>query len=319
MTSALVSLPPRRCQYGSSWALKLQSPSELLCFGLEKGRREICSLFSSFGTGKRGCSWTLQNALCWLREEKNWVAEAEEVPGRLRAEEAQISGCSEKSELREEVRQRRGLDFKLAPLMGTESQSEGDSGDSLQLELRDQQLTTRQYGGFFPWVGASYRLQVHHGAKPLQWLNRLTQRSQTFLSQYARDAGFLTLPEAPLSADEALSKHYLDFREETAAKQSCWSRPQDANSAPSNELIQKTLQPCERLPRPLPPGLGGSRLRRSLQAFARRPRRRTPLQLLNHVGLAGLEDSEGEATSLERGHTHILQRFVASQLEVHCP
>ena len=31
-------------------------------------------------------------------------------------------------------------------------------------------LIVRQYGGFFPWVGASYRLQVHHGAKPLQWL-----------------------------------------------------------------------------------------------------------------------------------------------------
>ena len=25
---------------------------------------------------------------------------------------------------------------------------------------------------------------------------------------------------------QALSKHYLDFREETAAKQSCWTRPQ---------------------------------------------------------------------------------------------
>jgi hypothetical protein len=29
------------------------------------------------------CSWRLLNALCWLREEKNWVAEAtEEVAAR---------------------------------------------------------------------------------------------------------------------------------------------------------------------------------------------------------------------------------------------
>ena len=31
-------------------------------------------------------------------------------------------------------------------------------------------LLLRQYGGFYPWVGAGYRLQVHQGAKPLQWL-----------------------------------------------------------------------------------------------------------------------------------------------------
>jgi len=37
----------------------------------------------------RDCSWRLQNASCWLREEKNWVADAPEelAHGRqLRAE-----------------------------------------------------------------------------------------------------------------------------------------------------------------------------------------------------------------------------------------
>ena len=45
-------------------------------------------------------SWRLQNALCWLREEKTCVAEAaaaEEVGGmQLRPEAAQIRGYSEK-------------------------------------------------------------------------------------------------------------------------------------------------------------------------------------------------------------------------------
>ena len=48
--------------------------------------------------GKRDCCRRLLNALHQLREEKNWAAEAaEEVAGRqLRAEVAQMSGCSEK-------------------------------------------------------------------------------------------------------------------------------------------------------------------------------------------------------------------------------
>jgi hypothetical protein len=42
-------------------------------------------------------AWRLLNGLCQQREEKNSVAEAaEELAGRqLRAEAAQISGCSE--------------------------------------------------------------------------------------------------------------------------------------------------------------------------------------------------------------------------------
>ena len=122
---------------------------------------------------------------------------------------------------------------------------------------------------------------------------------------------------------------------------------QDANSAPSNELIQKTLQPCvwafqssssagfphvshtlptrfphvscreswgERLPRPLPPGLGGSRLRRwKLEAML------NCSQLWAEMmppGLCRLLLGHGEGrqwppllwkmwTSLERDHTHI--------------
>jgi len=54
----------------------------------------------------------LQNLLCWLREEKNWVAEATEDAG---AWEAAHTGSSPDKWLLREVAERRGASAKTSP------------------------------------------------------------------------------------------------------------------------------------------------------------------------------------------------------------
>eukprot|EP00913_Durusdinium_trenchii_P020405 g19169.t1 len=166
--------------------------------------------------------------------------------------------------------------------------SEGNTGESEQLDRPCvSTVSTRQYGGYFSWVGASYRLEVHHGVKPLQWLNRLTQRPCPCPAE-ARQNGFLSLPEKPLQADEALSKHYLELQSRPLS----WQRPQEGFTGrwtcDSFHLVQPRV-----LPRPWPPeNQCPARLRESLQTFSlqRRFRPRTSEDLIQLI----LDDDDDE-------------------------
>ena len=49
---------------------------------------------------------------------------------------------------------------------------------------------------------------------------------KSLLANHPNSTNFGFLQARPFDVRQALSKHYLDFREHSIAKQSCWSRPQ---------------------------------------------------------------------------------------------
>ena len=60
---------------------------------------------------------------------------------------------------------------ETAALRGSEKSAPSDAAMAEGLVAGEAlKRLARDYGGDFPWVGAPYRLQVHHGVKPLQWL-----------------------------------------------------------------------------------------------------------------------------------------------------
>ncbi|CAK9089070.1 unnamed protein product [Durusdinium trenchii] len=112
------------------------------------------------------------------------------------------------------------------------------------------------------------------------------QQLKTELVEEARQNGFLSLPEKPLQADEALSKHYLELQSRPLS----WQRPQDV--PPDAPLPQHLVQPRV-LPRPWPPeNQCPARLRESLQTFSlqRRFRPRTSEDLIQLI----LDDDDDE-------------------------